>query len=97
MGIISDAWDSATSAVNSKISATKQAVNDKVSEYAATGLQKFTRGGASSFATNYNVNSHSYPSDLMAPTGQYGGNYVIFYINVSVDSKLANAYRDWET
>lgn len=90
MGIFSDAWDSAKSAVNSKISATKQAVNDKVSEYgAATGLQKFTRGGASSFATNYNVNSHSYPSDLMAPTGQYGGNYVIFYINVSVDSKLA--------
>lgn len=90
MGIFSDAWDSAKSAVNSKISATKQAVNDKVSEYgASTGLQKFTRGGASSFATNYNVNSHAYPTDLMSPTGQYGGNYVIFYINVSVDSKLA--------
>jgi predicted amidohydrolase len=31
----------------------------------------------------YNVSSHSYPSDLMSATGEYGGNYVIFYINLS--------------
>lgn len=34
----------------------------------------------------YNVNSHSYPSDLLEP--QYGGNYAIFYINVSDAGRL---------
>lgn len=34
----------------------------------------------------YSIDNHSYPSDLMAP--QYGGNYVIFNINVQDDSKL---------
>jgi hypothetical protein len=37
--------------------------------------------------TKYDVSSHSYPSDLMGSPA-YGGNYVIFYINVNVDSKL---------
>ena len=36
----------------------------------------------------YNIGSHMYPNDLMAPDGRYGGNYVIFYINVATDSKL---------
>ena len=38
--------------------------------------------------STYNVNSHSYPADLMSNTGVYGGNYVIFYINVQESSKL---------
>lgn len=38
------------------------------------------------FSDNYSISSHSYPADLMAP--QYGGNYVIFNINVQDDSKL---------
>jgi hypothetical protein len=42
----------------------------------------------------YNVSSHSYPSDLMASSGDYGGNYVIFYINVAVDSKLAQSLSE---
>jgi len=47
------------------------------------------RGGPAEFDTNkYNISQHSYPSDLMGPVGEYGGNYVIFYINVAVDSKL---------
>lgn len=37
--------------------------------------------------TKYDVSSHSYPADLMG-SPVYGGNYVIFYINVNVDSKL---------
>lgn len=37
-------------------------------------------------ANNYSIDNHSYPSDLMSP--QYGGNYVIFNINVQDDSKL---------
>ena len=38
--------------------------------------------------TTYNVNSHVYPEDLMSSAGQYGDNYVIFYINVQESSKL---------
>jgi hypothetical protein len=34
----------------------------------------------------YNVKSHSYPSDLLEP--QYGGNYAIFYVNVSDAGRL---------
>ena len=47
------------------------------------------RGGAASFDLNtYKIEQHAYPSDLMSPIGEYGGNYVIFYINVAIDSKL---------
>lgn len=49
------------------------------------------RGGATSFNnSSYEINNHMYPDDLMANDGRYGGNYVIFYINVSTDSKLFN-------
>ena len=47
------------------------------------------RGGPSTFeAGKYDIGSYSYPADLYSNTGQYGGNYAIFYINVSQDSKL---------
>ena len=47
------------------------------------------RGGAATFDANaYKIEQHSYPSDLMSPLGEYGGNYVVFYINVAIDSKL---------
>ena len=37
----------------------------------------------------YNVESYSYPSDLIGPkTQEYGSNYVIFYINVNDESKM---------
>lgn len=36
----------------------------------------------------YDIKNYTYPSDLYSNTGQYGGNYAIFYINVSTDSKL---------
>lgn len=48
-------------------------------------------GQATSFgASEYNVSSTTYPSDLLADgsANQYGGNYVIFYINVHEDSLL---------
>lgn len=46
-------------------------------------------------ADKYKIEQHMYPSDLMGAgsgqtANQYGGNYVIFYINVAVDSKLLN-------
>jgi hypothetical protein len=47
------------------------------------------RGEATAFeAGKYDIQNYSYPSDLYDPGGQYGGNYAIFYINVSTDSKL---------
>jgi hypothetical protein len=49
------------------------------------------RGTASTFNENlgkYDIKNYSYPADLMAPDGRYGGNYAIFYINVATDSKL---------
>jgi len=36
----------------------------------------------------YNIEQHSYPQDIMS--FEYGGNYVLFYINVAVESKLFN-------
>jgi len=47
------------------------------------------RGGASTFdASKYNIDQFQYPSDLMGSSGEYGANYVVFYINVATDSKL---------
>lgn len=37
-------------------------------------------------ANKYKIDQHSYPIDLMSDV--YGGNYAVFYINVSDDSKL---------
>lgn len=36
--------------------------------------------------SKYRIEQHAYPSDLL--TYQYGGNYCVLYINVSVDSKM---------
>lgn len=36
----------------------------------------------------YQVDSLSYPNDLMGNTAQYGSNYVIFYININNESKM---------
>jgi hypothetical protein len=48
------------------------------------------RGSPTTFnqSNQYNVTSTSYPEDLMDHNDRYGGNYVIFYINVQEDSKL---------
>jgi hypothetical protein len=60
----------------------------KIGDY--SGSTTYTaRGGNASFDSNkYKIDQLSYPIDLMGPVGEYGGNYVIFYINVAVDSKL---------
>ena len=45
------------------------------------------RGGATSFNDRkYDITNYTYPADLLS--SKYGGNYVVFYINVSSDSKL---------
>ena len=54
-----------------------------------------SRGGASKFKKGtYEINNFSYPSDLMADTGIYGGNYVIFYINVAIEGKLGQSKNE---
>jgi hypothetical protein len=85
---IQDTWNSA-----------KQAVNATVDKWAVKPDMGSTRGSTVTTFNNqedkkYNVSSHSYPSDLMSATGDYGGNYVIFYINVAVDSKLAQSLSE---
>ena len=48
-----------------------------------------SRGGASKFDSGkYDIKEYTYPTNLM--TEEYGGNYVVFYINVSSASKLVN-------
>lgn len=51
-----------------------------------------TRGTGSSFnntsAGKYVIDEHSYPSDIYSNTGIYGGNFVVFYINVAEGSKV---------
>lgn len=58
-----------------------------------------SRGVATTFSYDkYDVSHTTYPNDLMSDTNQYGGNYVIFYINVAEDSKLLNQLKsDYET
>ena len=53
------------------------------------------RGPATTFdQSKYKIENLSYPSDLMADDKRYGGNYVIFYINVAIDSKLFKDKKD---
>ena len=37
----------------------------------------------------YNTTQLQYPNDLFSNKGVYGGNYVVFYINVAIDSKIS--------
>lgn len=44
-------------------------------------------------STKYDISKLTYPEDLLGNTDQYGGNYVIFYVNVQEDSKLINQLK----
>lgn len=46
------------------------------------------------FSNEYQVDNQMYPSDLMGAGNQYGGNYVIFYVNVHEDSYLVKDKPD---
>ena len=81
---ISSAYTSAKSAVTSSY---ERAVNSAKTPNAPNLYTP--RGGKTSFDDGkYDIKNHSYPSDLMAADGRYGGNYAMFYINVATDSKL---------
>lgn len=54
---------------------------------------KYLKWNRTSYDSNkYSVDQHSYPDNLMSEA--YGGNYAVFYINVSDDSKLAEKEED---
>lgn len=55
----------------------------------AEGNRKQKYGIATAYNSGkYDMKQATYPSDLYSNKAEYGGNYVIFYINVADDSKL---------
>jgi hypothetical protein len=44
--------------------------------------------------TQYDIKQYSYPSDLYSNNQVYGGNYVIFYINVAEDSRVLKVNKE---
>ncbi len=71
----------AGSAVGQQYDNLKSAVNGNLTK------SKMLKWNRTSYDSNkYSVDQHSYPDNLMSEA--YGGNYAIFYINVSDDSKL---------
>lgn len=53
------------------------------------------RGGAGAFNSNqYNIGQFQYPEDLYSNKSDYGGNYVIFYINVAEDSRILKTKKE---
>ena len=80
MSIPSDLRNQASSAV--------QAVRDKATSLSAPPYMGSTRGAelhkGNAETSPYQVKQHMYPSDLLSDNQQYGGNYVIFYINTLI-------------
>lgn len=63
----------------------------------ASAENLYSRRGESGIMGNkYETKMHSYPNDLISNKGIYGGHYVIFYINVQVDSKLGRTLKEEE-
>jgi len=44
--------------------------------------------------SQYDIKQYSYPSDLYSNNQVYGGNYVIFYINVAEDSRVLKVNKE---
>lgn len=73
---------------------TWQSAQNKVKETAADvnkatlppRMDAVDKGLKRTLEDKYKIDQHSYPSDLMSEV--YGGNYAVFYINVSEDSRL---------
>lgn len=80
---ISDIGTKAWKATEEKIAN----VSNSLNKATLAPRQKFGLESAGKFNVNkYKIDQHSYPIDLLEP--KYGGNYAVFYINVSDDSKL---------
>jgi hypothetical protein len=65
------------------------ALENLTNQYALNNSKLQTRLRAETFeSSKYDIQSTQYPSDLYSNTREYGGNYVLFYINIVEDSKL---------
>lgn len=87
MADFNDLYNKATTAVSdfAKGFTDKSLLNLTNERYQNAGI-----GTARGFsADKYKSTTYQYPADLFSNTGQYGDNYVAFYINVPADSKLA--------
>ena len=86
---LSTAYTSAKTSVTQSINNVKDSVNTPNAPNLYT-----PRGKRTPFEEGkYDIKNHSYPNDLMAPDGRYGGNFVMFYINVSTESKLLTKHN----
>ena len=69
-----------------KVNSVKSAIPKIPSDLAG---DLYTARAKGKFDSKYDVTHHSFPEDI-TNSSEYGGNYAIFYINIAVDSKLAN-------
>lgn len=58
------------------------------SKKTGTGYHYINRKYRDIDTNKYSFTQHSYPNDLFGSDPNYGGNYVVFYINVAEDSRL---------
>ena len=61
------------------------------SENPSVGSRAAVKQQESRSADKYNMSQHTYPQDLLSNQVSYGGNYVIFFINVAEGGKLDQA------
>ena len=86
---ISSVYNRAKDAVSNRVDSVKKSLETPNAPNLWT-----PRGGKSALNDGkYDIKNHSYPNDLMAPDMRYGGNYVMFYINVATESKLFTVHK----
>ena len=92
-------WESIKQSVSGTVSQAYESAKDSVQKYAKNMTAPLgdlnAISGLGTAGTNaYNVEGMTYPSDLMNDMKTYGGNYVMFYINIQQSSKLINSKAD---
>ncbi len=91
MGIL-DYISQKASDVRDRVTGSVQKVGTQAKDITQKALnpprENWIKNDRKSFEVNkYKIDQHTYPSDLLTP--QYGGNYALFYINVSDASRLS--------
>lgn len=76
--------DGLSSLVSDAKTAGQSWLNKTIGEYTST----FDTQNTAFNVGKYDVSQYTYPKDLFSSEYQYGGNFVVFYINVAEDSKL---------
>jgi hypothetical protein len=83
-------FDSITNKVQGYADQAKNTANNVKANFSANtgaGSSLYQQRKDNGSLTQYDLTHHSFPSDI-TNSADYGGNYVIFYINVNVDSKI---------